>query len=83
MKKLISTSEAAKILKISRINVFAKIKKGQIKAFKVGRNYVIPEDEVLKEAGVKIKEEHKAQIRKVVKRGIKEYGDIIKRLGKE
>ncbi len=38
---LIGTTEAAQILGISRIAVFKKIQKGQIEAYKVGRNYVI------------------------------------------
>lgn len=38
---LIGTTEAARILGISRIAVFKKIKKGHIEAYKVGRNYVI------------------------------------------
>ena len=39
--RFLSTSELADILGISRIAVFKKIKSGQIKAQKVGRNYVI------------------------------------------
>ena len=40
-KDLISTAEAAKILGISRVAVFNRIKKGDISAWKVGRNYVV------------------------------------------
>src|SRR3989338_2240547 len=40
-KKLLSTIEVAKILGISRVAVFKKIKSGSIKAQKVGRNFVI------------------------------------------
>ncbi|MBU0578287.1 helix-turn-helix domain-containing protein [Patescibacteria group bacterium] len=41
MNDFISTAEAAKILGISRVSVFNKIKSGDIKAVKVGRNYII------------------------------------------
>ncbi len=41
--KHISVKEMAVRLGISRIAVFKKIKKGQIKAIRIGRNYVIPE----------------------------------------
>lgn len=41
-----STSELAKYLGVSRIAVFKKIQKGEIRAEKVGRNYVIPKEEV-------------------------------------
>ncbi len=40
-KNLIGTTEAARILGISRIAVFKKIQKGQLEAAKIGRNYVI------------------------------------------
>jgi len=40
-KHLIGTTEAARILGISRIAVFKKIQKGQLEAAKIGRNYVI------------------------------------------
>ncbi len=42
----ISTTEAAKLLGISGVAVFHKIKKGIIKAQKVGRNYLIPQKEI-------------------------------------
>ena len=47
----VSTSEAAKILGVSRIAVFNKIKSGKIPATKVGRNFVIRKSDVLKAAG--------------------------------
>lgn len=44
--KFISVSELAKILGISRVAVFNKIKKGQIFASKIGRSYAISIEEV-------------------------------------
>lgn len=79
----LSTSEVAKILKISRIAVFKKIKNGEINAKKVGRNYIIPREEVLKALGLVIGEKSKAEIDAIVKRGVKEYGEVFKKLGKE
>ncbi len=40
-KEFLSTTELAKILGISSVAVFKKIKKGQIKAEKGGRNFII------------------------------------------
>jgi len=40
-KEFLSTTELAKILGISSAAVFKKIKKGQIKAEKGGRNFII------------------------------------------
>jgi len=83
MNNLLSTSEVAKILRINRVNVFKKIKSGQIKAEKVGRNYVISKEEVLKALGFVIGEKNKAEIDAIIKRGVKEYGEVFKKLGKE
>jgi len=45
-KKYISTSEVAKLLGISRVAVFNRIKKGKLNAIKIGRNFAIPEEEI-------------------------------------
>lgn len=47
-KEFVSTGELAKILGISRIAVFKKIKKGEIRAVKVGRNFVIKRRDLTK-----------------------------------
>ena len=83
MNELLSTSQVAKILKISRIAVFKKIKNGEIKADKIGRNYVIHRDEVSKALGLIIGEKRKKEIDEIIKRGIKDYGEVFKKLGKE
>lgn len=79
----LSTAEVAKTLKISRIAIHKKITNGQIKASKIGRNYAIPKEEVLKLLGKSIGEENKNDIDKAVKRAVKEYGDVFKKLGRE
>ena len=81
--KYLSTSEAAKILGISRIAVFKKIKNGQIKAKKVGRNFVIAEKDLLGISGSFLTLQKKAEIDKAVDRTIKEYGETLKLLGQE
>jgi excisionase family DNA binding protein len=83
LKDFFSTVEAARILKISRIAIFQKIKKGEIKAVKVGRNYVIPRDEVSKALGTILGEASKENIDRIVKRAVKEYGKTFRKLGKE
>ncbi|OGN13837.1 MAG: hypothetical protein A3J47_03855 [Candidatus Yanofskybacteria bacterium RIFCSPHIGHO2_02_FULL_43_22] len=83
MNNLLPTSEVAKVLKISRIAVFKKIKSGEIKAEKIGRNYVIPKEEVLKALGLVIGEKSKTKIDAIIKRGVREYGEVFKKLGKE
>ncbi|MEI6238438.1 MAG: excisionase family DNA-binding protein [bacterium] len=82
-KKYISTSELAKLLHVSRIAVFKKIKLGKVKAFKVGRNYVIPIEEVMSAIGTFISSDKKTEIDEVVKKAVEEYGETLRLLGKE
>lgn len=46
-KKYFSTTEAAKIIGISRIAIFKKIKTGSLPAIQVGRNFIIAKDDLL------------------------------------
>ncbi len=82
-KQYYSTTEAAKILKISRIAVFQKIEKGQIRAEKIGRNYIIPKEEILKSLGEVLGDETKSRIDDAVNKAFKEYGEVFRRLGEE
>ncbi|OGL87285.1 hypothetical protein A3I40_03875 [Candidatus Uhrbacteria bacterium RIFCSPLOWO2_02_FULL_48_12] len=79
----VSTSEAAKILGISRVAVFNKIKSGKIEAIKVGRNFVIRKGDVLKAAGELLTSGQKRGIDKAIERAATQYGEVFKRLGKE
>jgi excisionase family DNA binding protein len=82
-KNLLSTTEAAKLLGISRVAVFKQIKAGKIKAKKVGRNFIIEKKELpflLEEA---LSDANKRQIEEAVKKTIEEYGETIKLLGAE
>jgi len=45
-KEFLSTSQLAKLLKISRVSVLKRIWKGNIKAIKVGRNFVVQRKDV-------------------------------------
>ncbi len=80
-KRLYSLTEVANILKISRVAVFNKIQRGELKAHKIGNNYVIDGVDILFENNLPAFV--KNDIEEVVKRAIKEYGEAFKRLGKE
>lgn len=82
-KKLLSTAEAAKLLGISRIAVFKKIKSGEIKAKKVGRNFVISQEDLHEAIGTILGKAKKKLIEESVKKTVKEYGEALKLLGKE
>lgn len=80
MKNYYSTAEAAKILGVSRVTVFRKIKEGSIKAEKIGRNFIVPADQLPAVTGGKTTEE---EINTAVKRAIREFGKTLKQLGEE
>ena len=82
----VSVAEFAKMLGVSRITVFNKIKKGIIPAHKIGRSYVISMEDVsnLLNTGPKVlTEDKKTEIKKAVEKVVKEYGETLKLLGKE
>lgn len=79
-KKFLSTTELAKILGISRIAVYKKIKKGEIKAMRVGRNFLIDKKDLNNILGKELTEKEKKEIEKAVKKVIKEYRETLRLL---
>jgi len=80
-KIFLSTTELSKILGISRISVYRKIKKGEIKAMRVGRNFVIDRKDLGGILNEELVDKEKAKIRKAVKKTVEEYGETLKLLG--
>ncbi len=79
----ITIPEIAKILGLSRITVFKKVKKGEIKAIKIGRNYAIQKKFIDELLGKTLKETEKDEIDSAVRKTVKEYGETLKLLGKD
>ncbi len=82
-KEFITTTELAKILGISRIAVFKRIKRGQIKAIRVGKNFIISKDSLPEVLGRILSEKNKREIETAVKKTVKEYGQTLRLLGNE
>jgi excisionase family DNA binding protein len=82
-KKYLTTAELAKLLGISRIAIFKKIKSGKIKAKKIGRNFFIDRKELGGILDESLTKKRKSEINESVKKTIKEYGETLKLLGKE
>jgi len=82
-QEFITTAELAKILGISRIAVFKRIKRGQVKAIRVGKNFVIPKDSLPEVLGRVLSEKNKREIETAVKKTVKEYGQTLRLLGNE
>ena len=85
MKKsgYITIPQLAKILGLSRIAVYKKVKKGQIEAVRIGRNYAIPRKHLMSILGKALDREEKEKIDEAVKKTVKEYGQVLKLLGSE
>ena len=81
-KKVFSTTELAKILGISRIAVYKRIKKGQIKAIKYGRDFVIERKDIGDILQKELTEAQKKEIDQAVRKTVKEYGETLKLLGR-
>jgi len=82
-KKYLSTSEVAKILNISRVAVFQKIKAGLIPAEKIGRNYAVKIEDLTKALEKTLTEDRKKEIDMAVKKVVEEYGKTLHMLGRE
>jgi len=82
-KKFYTVRELADLMKISRIAVFKKVQKGQIKADRVGKTYLISSKEAAKFFSDGLTDKLKKEIENGVKKVIKEYGETLKLLGKE
>ncbi len=81
--KYITIPKLAEILGISRIAVYKKVKKGEIKAMKIGRNYAIHRKFVDNIFGKELNSHEKREIDTAVRKTVREYGEVLKLLGKE
>ena len=73
-EKYLTIPQLAKILGLTRIAVYKKVKKGQIKSIRIGKNFAIPIEEVDKISGKILSKEDKSIINKAVSKTINEYG---------
>ena len=75
--------QLAKILGISRIAVYNKVKTGEIKAIRIGRNYAIIVKDIVDIIGQELLKKDKKEIDKAVTKVVAEYGEVLKLLGRE
>jgi excisionase family DNA binding protein len=79
----ITIPQLAKLLGISRIAVYKKVKSGQIKASRIGRNYVISDRDITGILGEEVSAEDKRQIDAAIRKAMREYGGLLKILCKD
>lgn len=82
-----SIAQVAKILKISRIAVYKKVKKGEMDAIRIGKIYAIPKENIIRKIrrikGRPLSSEDMDSIKRAVDKTIKDYGEVLKKLGSE
>jgi excisionase family DNA binding protein len=81
--EFITIPELARYLGVSRITIYNRVKKGQIPATKVGNTYVITDKTTGEIMGKTVGDRGKKVIEKAVKRTVREYGEVLEKLGKE
>ena len=82
-ERYITIPELAKLLGVSRIAIYNRVKKGQIPATKIGRTYVITDQTISNILGKKVTKKGKNRIDTAVRKTVREYGEVLKKLGKE
>lgn len=79
----ITVPELAKLLGISRVAAYRKVKKGQIPARKIGRTYVIADRQITDILGKGLSENAKQRIEQAVRKTVRQYGELLRKLGRE
>ncbi|MCE5251855.1 helix-turn-helix domain-containing protein [bacterium] len=83
IKEYITVPELARLLGVSRIAIYNRVKKGQIPATKAGRNYIITDRTVRDILGREVTPKGKKRIDAAVLKTVREYGEVLKLLGRE
>lgn len=72
-EKYITIPELAKLLGVSRIAIYNRVKKGQIPAIKIGRTYAIPDQTIADILGKKVTGRRKKRIDAAVRKTVREF----------
>ena len=81
--QFLSVVELAKLLGVSRVTVFNRIKKGEINAVKVGRNFIIEKNSIPFVLSQSLSHLDKKTIEQAMQRTVIEYGQTLRLLGAE
>ena len=79
----ITIPQLAKLLNISRIAVYKKVKKGQIPAKKIGRNYIISDRVLQNILNKRLSSKARRDLDKALDKVLREYSEVLKLLGNE
>ncbi len=79
-EKYITIPRLAELLGVSRISIYKKVKKGQIPAIRIGRNYAITDQTIAQVLGEELSEKEKRQIDAAIKKTVEQYGEVLREL---
>lgn len=82
-EEYLTIPQLAKMLGISRIAVYRKVRKGQIKAEKIGRSYAIARKQIPGFVGRDLTKKDKLLIMEAVQKAIQDFGEALRLLGRE
>jgi len=82
-ERYLTIPELAKLLGVSRIAIYNRVKKGQIPASKIGKTYVITDRTIGNILGKEVTKSGKKRIDDAVRKAVQDYGEVLKKLGKE
>ncbi len=82
-ERYLTIPELAKLLGVSRIAIFNRVKKGQIPASKIGKTYFITDQTIAQILGKEVTKSGKDLIDTAVRKTVQEYGEVLKKLGRE
>jgi excisionase family DNA binding protein len=75
--------QLARLLGLSRIAVYNKVKSGEIKAVRIGRTYAINTKDIADILGKTLTKKSKEEIDQAIKKTVDEYGEVLRLLGQE
>ncbi len=79
-EKYITIPRLAELLGVSRISIYKKVKKGQIPAIRIGRNYAITDQTIAQVLGEELSEKEKRQIDTAITKTVEQYGEVLREL---
>jgi excisionase family DNA binding protein len=82
-ERYLTIPELAKLLGVSRIAIYNRVKKGQIPASKIGKTHFITDLTITHILGKEVTKSGKDLIDAAVRKTVQEYGEVLKKLGKE
>lgn len=82
-KEYVTIPQLAKIMGVSRITIYNKVKNGEIEAIRIGRIYAIPKKYTSEILGKTLSSKTKKLIAEAVSKTVKEYGEVLIKLGNE